>query len=67
MDRTHATQAVQGLPIHLQQGLLPLKATNTNQFGEFQFEFDAGPDFYISIVRSEKPTIVLPLYGTYRH
>ncbi len=67
MDRTHATQAVQGLPVHLQQGLLQLKATNTNQFGEFQFEFNAGPDFYISIVRSEKPTIVLPLYGTYRH
>ena len=67
MDRTRATQAVQGLPIHLQQGLLQLKATNTNQFGEFQFEFDAGTDFYISIVRNEKPTIVLPLYGTYRH
>jgi len=63
MDRAHATQAVQGLPIHLQQGPLQLKATNTNQFGEFQFEFEAGDDFYISIVRNEKPTIVLPLYG----
>jgi hypothetical protein len=67
MDRSHATEAVQGLPIHLQQGPLQLKATNTNQFGEFQFEFDTGTDFYISIVRNEKPTIVLPLYGTYRH
>ncbi len=67
MDRGHATQAVQGLPIHLQQGPLQLKATNTNQFGEFQFEFDAGTDFYILIVRNERPTIVLPLYGTHRH
>jgi hypothetical protein len=63
MDRAHATQAVQGLPIHLQREPLQLKATNTNQFGEFQFEFEAGDDFYISIVRNEKPTIVLPLYG----
>ena len=26
-------------------------------------EFEASDDFYISIVRNEKPTIVLPLYG----
>ncbi len=64
MDRAKASQAVEGLPIQLHQGLSELKATNTNQFGEFQFEFRPGTDFYISIARREKQSILLPLYGT---
>jgi hypothetical protein len=65
LERTHAKQPVPGLPIHLQEGRMQLNSTNTNPFGEFHFEFEPANGLYISILRREKPPIVLPLYKTH--
>jgi hypothetical protein len=65
MDRGQTKQAVKGLPISLHRGDLRLTDTNTNEFGEFQFEVDAQADMCIWIARSEKQLIVLPLYGVH--
>ena len=63
MDRARTKQAVQDLPIHLHKGTLQLVGTKTNQFGEFQLEFDASSDLYISVGVNEEQPIFLPLYG----
>lgn len=65
LDRTGAKQPVPDLPIHLQQGRLQLNTTNTNPSGEFHFEFKPASGLYISILRREKPPIILPLYETH--
>jgi hypothetical protein len=64
LDRAGAKQPVSELPIHLQQGRLQLNSTNTNPSGEFHFEFEPASGLYISILRHEKPPIILPLYET---
>jgi hypothetical protein len=63
MDRSQSKQAVQDLSIHLHKGKLQLADTKTNQFGEFQFEFEASSDLSISIGASPDDFIFLPLYG----
>lgn len=63
MDRAQTRQAVQGLAVHVHQGESRLTGTNTNQYGEFQLEFDAGADLFVSIGRGQEQPIVLPLYG----
>jgi hypothetical protein len=63
MERAKAGN-VQGLPIHLHQGTTQLSKTRTNQFGEFQMEFDAGSGLRLSILLDESQAIVLPLYET---
>lgn len=63
MDRSQTKQAIQDLSIHLHKGKQQLADTKTNQFGEFQFEFEASSDLSISIGAGPEDSIFLPLYG----
>jgi len=63
MDRAQGKQAVHDLPISLLKGTMQLADTKTNQFGEFQLEFDPSADLYISISTGKEQPIFLPLYG----
>jgi hypothetical protein len=56
-------RAAQGLTVFLQDGKRPIAETSTNQFGEFQFEFNATNSLSISVKRDKSDAIVLPLYG----
>jgi hypothetical protein len=56
-------RAAPGLAVLLQDGKRPIAETSTNQFGEFQFEFDATNSLSISVRRDKSDAIVLPLYG----
>jgi hypothetical protein len=62
LNRT-GKRAAQGLAVLLQDGKRPIAETSTNQFGEFQFEFDATNSLSISVKRDKSDAIVLPLYG----
>ena len=56
-------RAEPGLAVLLQDGKHPIAETSTNQFGEFQFEFNATNSLSISVRRDKSDAIVLPLYG----
>jgi hypothetical protein len=56
-------QAAQGMAVLLHDGKRPIAETSTNQFGEFQFEFEATNSLSISVRRDKSDAIVLPLYG----
>jgi hypothetical protein len=56
-------QGAPGLAVLLQDGKRPIAETSTNQFGEFQFEFDATNSLSIAVERDKSDAIVLPLYG----
>jgi hypothetical protein len=56
-------RAAPGLTVLLQDGKRPIAETSTNQFGEFQFEFNATNSLSISVKRDQSDAIVLPLYG----
>lgn len=61
--RTGSERAAQKVPVRLQAGTLPLAQTVTNQFGEFQLEFEASHNLCITIGHHEADQIILPLYG----
>lgn len=63
LNRTGKERAAQGLAVLLQAGSKKIAQTSTNQFGEFQFEFDAVNSLSISVSRDKSDEIVLPLYG----
>jgi hypothetical protein len=63
LNRTGKDRAAQGVAIRIQEGKLRIAETSTNQFGEFQLEFDAAPSLCISVTRDEVNETVLPLYG----
>jgi len=63
MNRSGSDTIARGVAVRLKTGTLPLAETTVNQFGEFQFEFDATSDLCISIVRDQDVEILLPLYG----
>lgn len=63
MNRSGKDTIARGVAVRLKTGNLPLAETTANQFGEFQFDFDAGGDLCISIVRDQATEILLPLYG----
>jgi hypothetical protein len=63
LNRAGREWAAQGLAVLLQDGKRPIAETSTNQFGEFQLEFDEAKSLSISVRRSESDVIVLPLYG----
>lgn len=65
LNRFGADRAVRSVPIRLQDGKLPVAHTSTNEFGEFQLEFEAGNSLCISISRGEANEIILPLYGVH--
>lgn len=56
-------RAAPGLAVLLHDGKRAIAETSTNQFGEFQFEFDATNSLSISVRRDKSDAIVLPLYG----
>jgi hypothetical protein len=62
LNRTSGDRAARELPIRLLDGKFSLAATATNQFGEFQLEFDAGENLSL-LIGHEEDEIVLPLYG----
>lgn len=61
--RIGGERAAQKVPVRLQAGTLPLAETTTNQFGEFQLEFEASQNLCLSIGHDQADEIVLPLYG----
>jgi len=63
LHRTGKDRAAQGVAISIRKGKLPVTETSTNQFGEFQLEFDAASGLSISVNRDKNSEIVLPLYG----
>jgi hypothetical protein len=64
LNRAKQSRVAHGLPVRLQKGKLPVTHTVTNQFGEFQLEFDAGNDLCVAI-GDEANAIVLPIYGVH--
>jgi hypothetical protein len=65
LNRAKTSGAAQGVLVRLLKGVLPVANTATNDFGEFQLEFDAGTDFSIAIGMDEENVIVLPLHGVH--
>jgi len=63
LNRLGADRAVQKVPIRLREGKLSLAQTSTNEFGEFQLEFEPRNSLCISISRDPAGEIILPLYG----
>jgi hypothetical protein len=63
LNRFGGERAAQGVPVRLQEGRSPVADTSTNEFGEFQLEFEAANSLCISISRDQVNEIVLPLYG----
>jgi hypothetical protein len=63
LNRAKTHRAAQGVLVRLLKGVLPVANTATNDFGEFQLEFDAGHDLSIAIGMDEEKVIVLPLHG----
>lgn len=61
MNRSGADWVADGIAVQLKTGNLSLAETTANQFGEFQFDFDAATDLCISIVQDSKTEVVLPL------
>lgn len=58
-----ANEIADGVAISLRQGRLDLNRTKTNQFGEFQLEFDPTTDISVLVGADEETGVVLPLYG----
>jgi hypothetical protein len=58
-----ASETADGVVISLRQGRLDLHRTKTNQFGEFQLEFDPSLDISVLVGADEETGVVLPLYG----
>lgn len=63
LNRAGTDRVAQGVAVRLQEGRLPVAQTSTNEFGEFQFEFEAAGGLCLSISRDEVNEVVLPLYG----
>ena len=63
LNRTGNKRAAQKIPVRLHAGTSPLGETVTNQFGEFQLEFEASHNLCLTIGHQEADEIILPLYG----
>jgi hypothetical protein len=63
LNRTGSKRAAQEVPVRLQAGTSLLAETVTNQFGEFQLEFEASANLCLMIGHREADEIILPLYG----
>jgi hypothetical protein len=66
LDRTSETRAAQGLKVQLLQGQQAVTDTATNQHGEFQFEYEAQDQLWLSIEMNTGKTIALPLMSLKR-
>ncbi len=63
LNRLGADPTAQEVPVRLQEGKRPLAHTFTNQFGEFQLEFEPRNSLCLSISHDQAGEIILPLYG----
>jgi len=63
LNRTVRDRAAQAVPVRLHSGSSRLAETVTNQFGEFQIEFEASANLSLSIGHQQADEIILPLYG----
>jgi hypothetical protein len=63
LNRTGSERAAQAVPVRVQAGTSPLAETVTNQFGEFQLEFEASHNLCLLIGHPQADEIILPLYG----
>jgi hypothetical protein len=61
--RAGSSRAAQDVPVRLHSGSSPLAETVTNQFGEFQLEFEASTNLCLLIGHQQSDEIILPLYG----
>lgn len=61
MHRSGKDWVARGIAVRLKTGNLPLAETTANQFGEFQFDFEAATDLCVSIVQDQDTEVVLPL------
>jgi hypothetical protein len=66
LSRSASERAAQKVPVRLRQGTRSLAETATNQFGEFQLEFDASHNLWLAIGHNEADEIILPLYGVHQ-
>jgi hypothetical protein len=66
LNRSVSERAAQKVPVRLRQGTRSLAETATNQFGEFQLEFDASQNLWLAIGHDEADEIILPLYGVHK-
>ena len=57
--------AARGILVRLLKGVLPVANTATNDFGEFQLEFEPSNDLSVAIGMDEESVIVLPLHGVH--
>jgi hypothetical protein len=63
LNRTGSERAAQRVPVRVHSGKSPLAETVTNQFGEFQLEFEASHNLCLLIGHRQADEIILPLYG----
>jgi hypothetical protein len=63
LHRAGKDRAAQGVTVFLQEGGRSIAETSTNQFGEFQLEFDQAQRLSLSVRQGKADDIVLPLYG----
>jgi len=63
LNRTGSERAAQKVPVRVHAGTSPLAETVTNQFGEFQLEFEASHNLCLLIGHPQTDEIILPLYG----
>jgi len=61
MNRSGNDWVAQGISVRLKTGKLPLAETTANQFGEFQFDFEAATDLCIAIAQDQNTEVILPL------
>ena len=53
LNRKGKERTAPGVVIRIQEGKSPIKETSTNQFGEFQLEFEAADGLCISVSRDQ--------------
>ena len=63
LHRSGRDRAAQGLTVRLYEDAQPIAEASTNQFGEFQLEFESSGSLSIFVSKNETDEVVLPLYG----
>jgi hypothetical protein len=63
LNRAGSDRPPHAVPVRLHSGTSRLAETVTNQFGEFQIEFEANSNLCLSIGHPQADEIILPLYG----
>jgi hypothetical protein len=63
MDATESRKGLHELPVVLRSGEQKKARTKTNQFGEFQLEFDPAEELHLSFELSREMEVIIPLSG----